>query len=87
MERIITEHEITTEHKLIREITKTYVTVGDEERLWNNHRGPKHLPGTLDGETYTVTDMKTLPTEVKALANLLWTTELQHEYEAHLKSL
>ena len=87
MERIVKEHEITTEHKLIREITRTYVTRGDEERLWDTHRGPKHLPGKLDGETYTSTDMKTLPEEVKELANLLWTTELQHGYEAHLKSL
>ena len=87
MERIVKEHEITTEHKLIREITKTYVTVDGEERLWNTHRGPQHLPGTLDGETYTATDMKTLTPDVKALANLLWTAELQHEYETHLKSL
>ena len=87
MERIIKEHEITTEHKLIREITRTYVTSNGEERLWDTHRGPNHLPGKLDGETYIATDMKTLPEEVKALANLLWTTELQHGYEAHLKSL
>ena len=87
MERIVKEHEITTEHKLIREITKTYVTVGSEERLWDTHRGPLHLPGTLDGETYTPTDMKDLPTEVKDFAGLLWTEELQHEYEIHLKTL
>ena len=89
MERIVKEHEITTEHKLIREITRTYVTVsGVEEELRSSpHRGPNQVPGTLDGETYTPTDMKTLPTEVKAFANLLWTTELQHEYETHLKAI
>ena len=84
MERTVIEHEIKGEHKLIREITKTYVTVGGEERLWNNHRGPQCVPGILDGETYTQTDMKSLPTEVKALAGIFWNTELHHSYEAFL---
>ena len=39
MERTVKDYEVKGEHKLIREITKTYVTVGGVERLWNTHRG------------------------------------------------
>ena len=84
MERIVNEHEIKTEHKLIREITKTYVTVDEVERLWNTHRGPLHAPGTIVDESFVSTDMKSLTPDVKELANLLWTTEINHAYEVFL---
>ena len=85
MERTVKDYEVKGEHKLIREITKTYVTVGGVERLWETHRGGQHLPGKLDGETYVQTDMSDLPTDVAALAAHFWDTELNHSYEAFLK--
>ena len=85
MERTVTEHEIKGEHKLIREITTTYYTTSDGvEHKGNPHRGPQCVPGILDGETYTQTDVKDLPNEVASIAGIFWNTELHHSYEAFL---
>ena len=88
MERQVKDYEVTGEHKLIREITRTYVTSnGVEEELRSSpHRGGYHAPGTLDGETYVQTDMASLPTEVAAIAGLFWDSELNHSYEALLEA-
>ena len=84
MERKVTEHEIKTEHKLIREITKTYVTIGGVERLWDTHRAPQHVPGSLVDETYVKTSMKDLSADVKVLAGHFWTQEVHDLFEALL---
>ena len=84
MERKITEHEIITEYNLIREITKTYVTVDGVERLWNTHRAPQHVPGTLSEGSYTKTSMKDLSADVKVLAGHFWTQDVHDLYEALL---
>ena len=81
MERTVTEHEIKGEHKLIREITKTYVTIGGIERLWDTHRAPQQVPGTLDGETYVKHDMNDLSDDVHALATHFWTADVHTSFE------
>ena len=86
MERTVKDYEVKGEHKLIREITKTYVTVGGEERLWETHRGGQHQPGKLDGETYIQTDMADLPADVKALAAHFWTEEVQNGFQVLLEA-
>ena len=85
MERQVKEHEIKGEHKFIREITKTYVTIGGIERLWDTHRAPQHVPGVLDGDTYVKTKTSALPTDVKALATHFWTQDVHDLFEALLK--
>ena len=84
MERIVKEHEITTEYNFIREIRKTYVTVDGVERLWNNHREPQEVPGTLDGETYVKHNLNDLSDDVHALASHFWTQTVHDEYEEFL---
>ena len=85
MERIVTDHEIKGEHKFIREIIKTYVTVNGVERLWNTHRAPQVVPGKLEEDTYVKTSTTDLPTDVKVLANHFWTEEVHSTFEALLK--
>ena len=85
MERTITEHEIKTEYNLIREITHKYVTVEGVEYGPNTHRAPQHVPGTLNGGSYTKTSMKDLPDTVKFLAGHFWTQEVHDLFEALLK--
>ena len=86
MERHVKDYEVKGEHKLIREITKTYVTIDGVERLWNTHRSNQHQPGKLDGETYVQTDMSDLPTDVKALAAHFWTEEVQNGFKVLLET-
>ena len=83
--RKITEHEIRTEHKLIQEFVKTYVTIDGEERLWKNDPSNVHYPGTLNGGSYTKTSMKDLPADVKVLADHFWTQDVHTLFEALLK--
>ena len=85
MERTLTEYEIKGEYRIIREITKTYVTIDGEERLWNNHRGVQNVPGKLDGETYIQTDIGDLPPDIAALAAHFWTEEVQNGFQSHLE--
>ena len=85
MERTITEHEIKTEYNLIREITRKYVTVDGVEYGPNTHRAPQHVPGTLNGGSYTKTSMKDLSADVKVLAGHFWTQEVHDLFEALLK--
>ena len=84
-ERIVLEHEVTTEYKLIREISRIYITRNGVERLWDTERPPNHEPGTLkddNGTTvYIKTDTKDLPTDVKFLADRFWTEEVHHLFE------
>ena len=81
MERIVTEHEIKGEYNFIREIRKTYVTVGTEERLWDTHRAPQEVPGTLEGETYVKHNLNDLSDDVHALASHFWTQAVHDGYE------
>ena len=85
MERIVTEHEIKGEHKLIREIRKTYITVNGVERLWDTHRAPQVVPGKLEEEQYVITDLTKEPADVAVLANHFWTHEVHTNFEALLK--
>ena len=84
MERTVTEHEIKGEYNFIREITKTYVTVNGEERLWDTHRAPQCLPGTLDGENYIKHNLNDLSDDVHALASHFWTADVHASYEEFL---
>ena len=84
MERTVTEHEIKGEYNFIREITKTYVTLNGEERLWDNHRAPQCLPGKLDGETYVKHNLNDLSDDVHALASHFWTADVHASYEEFL---
>ena len=86
MERTVTEHEVKGEHQLIRVITKTYVTIDGKEKLWNNHRAPQHVPGTLEEDTYVKTPMSELSATVKVLAGHFWTEEVHASYETVLKA-
>ena len=81
MERQVIEHEIKGEHKLIREIIKTYVTINGRERLWDTLRAPQHLPGTLDGETYIKHNLNDLSDDVHALATHFWTEDVHTSFE------
>ena len=83
--RTIKEHEIRTEYNLIREITKTYVTVDGVEYGPNTHRAPQYVPGTLNGGSYIKTSMKDLPATVKVLAGHFWTQDVHDLFEALLK--
>ena len=83
--RTIKEHEIRTEYNLIREITKTYVTVDGVEYGPNTHRAPQHVPGTLVDDAYVKTDIKTLNADVKVLAGHFWTQDVHDLFEALLK--
>ena len=85
MERKVIEYETRTEYNLIREITKTYITVNGVERLWDTHRAPQHVPGTLVDDTYVKTDLKTLNSTVKVLAGHFWTEDIHDLYEELLK--
>ena len=86
MTRTIIDHEITTEHKLIRVITRKYIT--DDEGVEHTlppHRAPNYVPGTLNGDAYTKTSMKDLPDTVRFLAGRFWTQEVHDLFEALLK--
>ena len=83
--RTITEHEIRTEHKLIQEFVKTYVTIDGEERLWKNVPSDVHHPGTLVDDAYVKTDVKTLNADVKILAGHFWTQDVHDLFEVLLK--
>ena len=85
MERTVKEHEIKTEYNLIREITKTYVTIGGIERLWDTHRAPQEVPGTLEGETYVKHNLNDLSDDVHALATHFWTQQVHDEFEELLR--
>ena len=87
MERKVIEHEIKTEYKLIRQITHTYVTVNDEERLWDTHRGSQLSPGALVSDGYVATVIANLPADVIPIAEAVWTEEIKSGHEAYLKSL
>lgn len=44
-------------------------------------------PGTLVDDTYTRTDLTTLPTEVRTIAGVCWTEDSYTQHEAYLRSL
>ena len=86
MERIVTEHEIKGEHKIISVKEQTYVTLnGIEKPFGVPHRPPRHFPGTLVEGVYVKTDLKTLDADVKVLASHFWTQDVHDLFEELLK--
>ena len=76
--------EVVGEFKAVQVRTATVIKEDDEELTRSFNRKVLY-PGTIDGSNNWVdTDISSESTEVKGIANAVWTQSVKDAYKAHL---
>ena len=78
--------EVVGRHKIIQIRTRTIVKE-DGEIISNSLTRDSVAPGDIDGsDNWVDTDLSSRSTEVKGIANTVWTQSVKDSYKAHLIS-